>query len=76
MNYFVTRVFFAASDGKQSNSIQAYETEIDARKRFYSVIASDIGSANIMYELVQIVRNDGICIASEVFDYRETEEVE
>lgn len=76
MNYFVMRVFFAASDGKQSNSIQAYETEIDARKRFYSVIASDIGSANIMYELVQIVRNDGICIASEVFDYRETEEVE
>lgn len=76
MNYFVMRVFFAASDGKQSNSIQAYETEIDARKRFYSVLASDIGSANIMYELVQIVRNDGICIASEVFDYRETEEVE
>ncbi len=76
MNFFVMRVFFAASDGKQSNSIQAYENEVDARKRFYSILASDIGSANIMYELVQIVRNDGICIASEVFDYRETEEVE
>lgn len=76
MNFFVMRVFFAASDGKQSNSIQAYENEVDARKRFYSILASDIGSANIKYELVQIIRNDGICIASEVFDYREAEEVE
>jgi len=73
MKYFVMRVFFAASDGKQSNSIQSFENEVDARKRFYSVLASDIGSANIQYELVQIVRDDGICIASEVFDYREPE---
>ena len=76
MNFFVMRVFFAASDGKQSSSIQAFENEVEARKRFYSILASDIGSANIKYELVQIVRSDGICIASEVFDYRETEEVE
>jgi len=73
MNYFVVRVFFAASDGKQNNSIQAYDNEVDARKRFYSVLASDIGSDNIQYELVQIVRDDGICIASQVFDNREAE---
>lgn len=74
--FFVVRVFFAAADGKQSNSIQKFDTEIEARKRFYSVLASDIGSDNIQYELVQIVRDDSICIASQVFDYRPHEEPE
>lgn len=72
--FFVVRVFFAASDGKQSNSIQKFDDEITARKRYYSVLASDIGSDNIQYELVQIVRDDGICIASQVFDYMPKDE--
>ncbi len=72
--YFVSRVLFKASDGSKSNSIQDYEDEISARKRYYSILASDIGSDNILYELTQIVREDGICIASQVFDYRPKEE--
>ena len=66
--YFVVRVFF--KDGKQSNSIEMRETEIDARKRYYTILATDIDSETIEYELVQIVRDDGTCIASQVFDNR------
>lgn len=66
--FFVVRVFF--KNGAQSNSIQKYDTEIDARKRFYTVLATDIDSADIEYEMVQIVREDGTCIASQVFDNR------
>lgn len=66
--YFVVRVFF--KDGKQSNSIEMRETEIDARKRYYTILATDIDSETIEYELVQIVREDGTCIASQVFDNR------
>lgn len=73
---FVNRVFFSKSTGKQSNSIQKFDTDIEAKKRFYSILAADIDAADIEYELVQIVRDDGICVASQVFDNRETEEVE
>lgn len=73
---FVNRVFFSKSTGKQSNSIQKYDTEIEAKKRYYNLLAADIDAEDIDYEMVQIVREDGICIASQVFDNRETEEVE
>lgn len=67
--WFVTRVFFK-QDGTQSNSIQAFDNEVAARKRFYTVVAADIDNANYTYEMVQIVRDDGTCIASQVFDNR------
>ena len=68
--YFVNRVFFNKNTREQKNSIQKYDEEIAARKRFYSILASDIDSDAYEYELVQIVRGDGICIASQVFDNR------
>lgn len=70
---FVNRVFFSKSTGKQSNSIQKYDTEIEAKKRYYNLLAADIDAEDIDYEMVQIVREDGICIASQVFDNREAE---
>lgn len=73
MMYFVTRVFFDAATGKQSNSIEKKDDEVAARKRFYTILGADIDNASISYEMVQIVREDGICIASEVIDHR-TEE--
>ena len=71
MMIFVTRVVF--SDGKQSNSIEAFDQETQAKKRWHSIIAADIDKDGVQYELVQIVREDGICIASEIIDNR-TEE--
>ena len=72
---FVNRVFFSKSTGKQSNSIQKFDNEIEARKRFYNILAADIDEDDIEFELVQIVRDDGICIGSQVFDNRVSEEV-
>lgn len=74
--FFVNRVFFSKSTGKQSNSIQKFDEEIAAKKRFYNILAADIDGADIDYELVQIVREDGICIGSQVFDNREPEVTE
>jgi hypothetical protein len=67
--YFVTRVNLDA-EGKQSNSIQMFVDEVAARKRYYTLLASDIDSDRYTYEMVQIVREDGICIESQVFDRR------
>lgn len=74
--FFVTRVFFSKETGKQSNSIQKFDDETSARKRFYNILAADIDSNDIDYECVQIVREDGITIATQVFDNRAAQEQE
>ena len=76
MLYFVTRVFFRKNTHERSASIQDYATETAARKRFYSILASDIDSDAYEFELVQIVREDGVCIASQMLDNRSAEEAE
>ena len=68
--YFVFRFFIKVS-GEESHSEQRYDSETAARKRYYNILAADIDSSDIVYELVQIVREDGIAIASQVFDNRE-----
>lgn len=68
--YFVFR-FLIKTNAEESHSEQRYDTEIAARKRFYNILAADIDNADIAYELVQIVREDGIVIESQVFDNRE-----
>lgn len=70
--YFVVRVNFDQT-GKQSNSIQTYTDETQAYKRYYNILAADIDSENYQFELVQIVRDNGMCIASQTFDNRVVE---
>ena len=67
--YFVVRVFFDQNN-IQSNSIQKYTDLIAAKKRFYTLLASDIDNGNYLYELVQIIDERGTCLASQVFDNR------
>ena len=77
MLYFVTRYIIPMDGGNDSHSEEKFDNDIKARKRFYSILAADIDKQTIAYELVQIVREDGICVASQVFDNRipEPEEV-
>lgn len=70
MYFFVMRVFFSKETGKQSNSIQAFTDEVQARKRYYSILATDIDGNDILFELVQIAREDGVIIATQTFDNR------
>ena len=72
--YFVMRVFFKKSTGKQENSIQKFDDETQAYKRFYNVLAADIDSGDLDFELVQIVRQDGVLLATQTFDNRSVEE--
>lgn len=69
MLYFVTR-YIIPLEGNDSHSEEKFDNDLKARKRFYSILAADIDKATIAYELVQIVREDGICVASQVFDNR------
>lgn len=69
MMYFVTRVIISTSE-VQTQSIQRYDDETQAKKRWHSIIASDIDKSDVQYEMVQIVRENGICIASEIIDNR------
>ena len=67
--YFVVRVFFN-QEGTQSNSIQKYTELLDAQKRYYTILASDIDNNNYQYELVMIVDDHGVIFATQVFDRR------
>ncbi len=67
--YFVTRVNINTS-GTQANSIQRFDDETAAMKRFYNILAADIDNDAYQYEMAQVVREDGIVTASQVFDNR------
>lgn len=70
--WFVVRVNINTS-GTQQNSVQMYTNETQAFKRYYNILAADIDNENYQFELVQIIRDDGICVASQVFDNRVAE---
>ena len=72
MMYIVTR-FNINQQGAESHSQQKYDDQTAAMKRFYTLLATDIDSENYQYELVQVVRDDGIVIANQVFDNRQPE---
>lgn len=57
-------------EGQQANSIQRFDDETSARKRYYNILAADIDNDNYIYEMVLIVREDGIVLESQVFDNR------
>lgn len=68
--YIVSR-FNINQQSQESHSHQKYDDEVSAMKRFYSVLATDIDNDSYLYELVQVVRDDGIVTASQVFDNRQ-----
>ena len=71
--WFVVRVNFN-QQGTQANSIQMFTDEKAAYKRYYNILAADIDNDNFQYEMVLIVRQDGITVASQVFDNTEAGE--
>lgn len=76
MMYFVFRVFFNATTGKQSNSTEAFNNLVQAQKRFYTILASDIDKDEYSYELVMIVDERGLMLAVQVLDNRTPEVTE
>jgi len=60
--------------GTVAHSEQSFETETQALKRFYNILAADIDSENLEYEFVQVVNSaSGGAIKNQVFDFSEPE---
>lgn len=73
MFYLVFR-YNVSKTGQEAHSEQRFETEVQALKRFYNILAADIDSDNYTYELVQIVRSsDGLAIKNQVMVFEEPE---
>lgn len=67
--YIVTR-YIIPVEGSDTRSQERFDDLVQAKKRWHSIIASDIDKTTIAWEMVQIVREDGICVASEILDNR------
>jgi len=68
--YIVTR-YFIPVDGNDSRSQERFDNLLAARKRWHTLVASDLDKPTILWEMIQIVRGaDGICLASEIIDNR------
>ena len=73
MLYFVLR-YIIPFEGNDSHSEEKFTDITLAKKRWHTIIASDIDKTTLAYELIQIIREDGICVASEILDNRLTPE--
>ena len=67
--YIVTR-FNINQSGQEAHSQQKFDDETSAMKRYYTILAADIDSDTFVYEMCQVVKDNGITIASQVFDNR------
>lgn len=73
MFYIVTR-YIIPVEGSDTRSQERFDDLVQAKKRWHSIIASDLDKTSIAWEMVQIVREDGICVDSEIIDNRVPEE--
>ena len=72
--FIVTR-YFIPTEGGDSRSQERFNNLIAARKRWHTIVATDLDKQTILWEMIQIVRGaDGICLASEIIDHRVVEE--
>ena len=77
MLFYIVLRYFINKDGQASQSEQPFDDQIQAKKRFYNILAADIDSNNLKYELVQVIRStDGSTIegCNQVFDFSEQPE--
>lgn len=72
MLFYIVLRYFISKAGVESHSEQRFDDEIQARKRYYNILAADIDSQNLQYEIVQVIRStDGSTISgcNQVFDF-------
>lgn len=77
MLFYIVLRYFINRDGQESHSEQRFDDEIQARKRYYNILAADIDSNTLQYELVQVIRStDGSTIegCNQIFDFSATSE--
>lgn len=73
MFFTVIRQFF--KDNTETHSVEVKQSLIEARKRFFGIIAADLNDADITYQAAYIIDSNGLMIEGRVFD-RNTESEE
>jgi len=72
--FFIVLRFNINNQGQESHSEQRYDDKTQALKRFYNILAADIDSENLQYELVQVIDSiDGSAIMNQVLDFSQPE---
>ena len=67
--YTVVRQYY--KNGKETHSMEIKQSYEDALKRFFSIIATDLGDADITYQAAYIVNSDGLMMEQRVFNRME-----
>ena len=68
--YIVTRYIIPVT-GNDSRSQERFNDLTQARKRWHTIVATDLDKESIAWEMVQIVNGQsGICLANEIIDNR------
>lgn len=71
MFYIVNRLFYKAD--KENRSTQIFDSQEEAQKRYFNIIAADLQDADITYQMANIISKDGTMLDHQVFD-RNTED--
>lgn len=75
--FFIVIRYNINNQGQEAHSEQRFDTETAALKRYYNILAADIDSDTLRYELVQVIRStDGGTIMNQVFDFTQPEQAE
>lgn len=70
--YIVIRQFY--KNGTETHSMEVKTSYEDALKRYFSIIATDLGDAEITYQATYIIDSTGLMMEQRVFNRVTTEE--
>lgn len=70
MPIFIVTRYIIPVEGSDTRSQERFDDLVQAKKRWHSIIAGDLDKTSIAWEMVQIVRGDGICLANEIIGNR------
>ena len=74
MFYTVVRQFIVG--GKETHSMEMKDTLLDAQKRYFSIIATDLANADVTYQATYIIDSNGLMVEGRVFNRESVESVE
>ena len=71
MFYTVVRQFIVG--GKETHSMEMKDTLMEAQKRYFSIIATDLANADVTYQATYIIDSNGLMVEGRVFNRGESE---
>ena len=72
--FAIIRIFYKGD--KETHSVEFKDSYIEAQLRYYNIIASDLGNADVTYQAAYIIDARGLMLDGKVFDRRPEPEPE